>query len=93
MRALGLAAVAAAMAVVGSARTPAVSTLRLPSSAAFDAVEPLGGRVLISGSDIQGDGCAWLVLGPRQLRVQSSLHASCERPPIAAHPVVPVQLR
>ena len=91
MRAFGLAAVAAGMAVVGSVRTPAVSTLRLPSSAAFYAVEPLGGRVLISGSDIQGDSCAWLVVGPRHLRVQSSVHANCERPPIAAHPVVPVQ--
>ena len=46
---------------------------------------------LLSGGDITGLDCDWLVVN-RDLRVVSPLlRASCERPPIAAEPVVPVQ--
>jgi hypothetical protein len=51
----------------------------------------LDGRLLLSGPDTHGNGCAWLVVNPAPLSVRSSLHASCERPPIAAHSVVAVQ--
>jgi hypothetical protein len=51
----------------------------------------LAGRLLLSGPDTHGDGCAWLVVNPAPLSVHSSRHASCERPPIAAHSVVAVQ--
>jgi hypothetical protein len=78
------------VAVFGAA-APTVSTLRLPSSAIFYTVEPLGGRLLLSASDTEGSRCAWLVVSSEPLRVRSSFHAKCERPPVAAEPVVPVQ--
>jgi hypothetical protein len=65
--------------------------LVLPSSAGFDSVEPLGDRLLISGFDDQGEGCRWLVVTPATLHIDASLQASCERPPIATEPFVPVE--
>jgi hypothetical protein len=89
---VALAAVAASLvAVVGAARAPAVLTLRLPSSAVFYTIEPLGGRLLLSASDTEGNGCAWLVVSPEPLRVRSSFHANCKRPAVAAEPAVPIQ--
>lgn len=91
----GLAALGALATVVVAATpavsTPAVSTLVLPSSAGFDSVEPLGDRLLISGYDNQGDGCRWLVVTPGTLHIDTSLRASCERPPIATERFVPVE--
>jgi hypothetical protein len=85
-------AVAASLAaVVGGARTPAVSTLQLPSRAIFYTIAPLSGRLLLSASDAEGNGCLWLVVSPQRLRVRSSFHANCKRPPVAAEPVVPIQ--
>jgi hypothetical protein len=81
----------AGVAVLGAASTPVVSTLPLPSSANFFVVESLGDRLLLSGFDTRGGGCRWLVVSPESLRVQSSLHANCERPPIATDSIVPVE--
>jgi hypothetical protein len=70
---------------------PAVSMVSLPTGVDFYSVEPQGDRLVLTGDAAEGLGCDWLVVS-RGLRVESSLlHGSCERPPIAAEPVVPVR--
>jgi hypothetical protein len=89
VRIVALLALAGAVTAAATAR-PAVSMVSLPSGVDFYSVEPLGDRLLLSGDDSEGLDCDWLVVN-RDLRVESSLlRASCERPPIAATPVVPV---
>jgi len=88
---LALAGVAVSVVAAFGAAAPTVSTLRLPSNTAFYTVEPFGSRLLLSASDTEGNGCAWLVVSSEPLRVRSSFYAKCERPPVAAEPVVPVQ--
>lgn len=87
MAVLALAGVSAAAATA----SPVVSTLSLPSGVQVDSVEAVGDRLLLSGWDTTGNSCVQLIVGAGELRVAASLHASCERPPIAAHSVVPVQ--
>jgi hypothetical protein len=84
---LALAGVTAAAATA----SPLVSTLSLPSGVQVDSVEAAGERLLLSGWDTTGNRCVQLIVDAQKLRVAVSLHASCERPPIAAHSVVPVQ--
>ena len=70
---------------------PAVSMGSLPTGVDFYSVQPQGDRLVLTGDAAKGRGCDWLVVS-RGLRVESSLsRGSCERPPIAAEPVVPVQ--
>lgn len=84
---LALTGAAASAATAG----PAVSTLSLPAGAAFSGVQPVGNRLLVSGGEISGANCDWLVVD-QGLGVESPLpSASCERPPAAPEPVVPVQ--
>jgi hypothetical protein len=90
MRIVALLALAGAVAAAATGRT-AVSMESLPSGVDFYSVEAQAGRLLLSGDDVEGAGCGWLVVN-RDLRVESSmLRVSCERPPIAAEPVVPVE--
>ncbi len=88
MRAITLGAFAAALI---AAAAPAPAGVVLPTSAAFGSVEALGGQLLVSGYDNSSTGCVWLVVNRTSLRTTSLLRASCERPPLAAEPVVPVQ--
>jgi hypothetical protein len=70
---------------------PSVSTPSLRSGVDFHSVEPLGNGLLLSGGEISGPNCDWLVVD-QDLGVESPIPSgSCERPPIAAQPVVPVQ--
>lgn len=70
---------------------PATSTLSLPSGVDFYGVEAMGDRLLLSGGEISGPNCAWLVVD-QGLGVESPLPSgNCERPPVSAEPVVPVQ--
>lgn len=90
MRIVALLVLAGAVAAAATGRT-AVSMVSLPSGVDFYSVEAQAGRLLLSGDDVEGAGCGWLVVN-RDLRVESSmLRVSCERPPIAAEPVVPVE--
>ena len=70
---------------------PAVSMLSLPSGVDFYSVDSLGNRLLLSGGEISGPNCDWLVVD-QGLGVESPFPSgNCERPPAAAEPVVPVQ--
>lgn len=90
MRVLAVVAVAG-VAAIGAAATPAVSMLALPSRAGFYTVGAAGSRLVLSGSDTTGNGCDWLAVDARTLRVTSSLDGSCQQPGLAPEPVVPVQ--
>lgn len=91
LRSAYVAVAASLAAVVAGTQTPSVSTLRLPSKATFYSIAPLSGRLLLSASDAEGNGCAWLVVSPQRLRVRSSFRANCKKPAMAAEPVVPIQ--
>ena len=56
----------------------------------FDTVQPMGGKVLVSGST--GRGCVWLTVDPRTLH-GTRLSGSCAHPRRAAHRVVPVVIQ
>jgi hypothetical protein len=53
----------------------------------FDSVQPMGGKVLVSGST--GRGCVWLTVDPVTLH-RTRLSGSCARPRRSAHRIVPV---
>lgn len=88
---VALLSVAVVLAATAVAVGAAGSSVRLPAGATFGAVEPLTGGLLVSGFEASGPDCRWLVVDPVSLRVRSSLRATCDRPPIAAAPVVPIE--
>jgi hypothetical protein len=91
VRVVVLLALTAGAAAAATSR-PTVSMLSLPSGVGFYSVQLLGNRVLLSGEEASGQACDWLVVD-RDLGVESPLPSgNCDRPPVAAEPVVAVQL-
>jgi hypothetical protein len=68
---------------------PAITTSALPRSVYFATIEPHGRSLLLSGSEGSGEGCVWVLVEPRTLRVRGTLRSSCAAPAIAAQPFVP----
>lgn len=64
-----------------------ITALTLPLGAIYDSVQPVAGKLLVSGS--VGSGCVWVIVDPKVLAGRS-LRGSCSRPPLAAHRAVPV---
>lgn len=85
----GAGALSASPATRGSG---ASASLTLPLNTSFWTVQRYGRELLLTGEATIGNGCTWLVVAPATLRTRRTLRANCDRPPIAAEPIVPIQI-